>query len=245
MSSDDKSLDLKQQWLQLQQRFDGLKPREQILVAVCGVAIALMLCDQLAWSPLTRSDTLLQNQITATRQQLDQTRSVRAEIDAKLAQDPDTELRHSLDAVKVELAQQNAQLAAATVDLIPPEKMAGVLRKVLAERRHLQLLSLQNEPAVPAFAPRADADKTGADKTRATRGAAADDGDAAATIYRHGLTLTFKGSYFDTLDYLQALEKLPWHFYWEKLDYKVDKYPEATVTLRVYTLGNRESWIGA
>jgi MSHA biogenesis protein MshJ len=66
-----------------------------------------------------------------------------------------------------------------------------------------------------------------------------------APVYKHGLTLTLKGSYFDVLDYLHAVEESPWHFFWERLEYRVGHYPEAEVTLRVYTLGDHEELIGA
>lgn len=235
-------LGFKQQWQQLQTRFSALKPREQILVMAAGVAIVLALCDQLFWSPLARGNAQHRAAIGATQQQLDQTRTARADIEAKLAEDPDAPLRRDLDAVNARLAKQNEQLAQLTVDLIPPDAMAGVLRKVLAERGNVQLLALRNEPAEPAFTPRADTAANAADEAADDK---AESEHTRVAIYRHGLTLELKGRYFDILDYLQALERLEWHFYWDKLEYKVERYPEAIVTLKVYTLSNRESWIGA
>lgn len=226
------------QWLKLQARFNALKPREQILVAVAGVAIIFMLCDQLFWDPLARSNSQQKNTIAELQQQLDQLKTTHADVAGKLAEDPDAQLRRDIEAVNEHLAKQNEQLSKLTVDLIPPEEMAGVLRKVLSERGNLQLLGLRNDAATPAFTPRAETETNttdDVDNTERTR----------VAIYRHGLTLELKGRYFDIVDYLQALEQLQWHFYWEKLDYKVDKYPEAVVTLKVYTLSNRENWIGA
>ncbi len=230
----DLSPKLKAQWAKWQQRFIALKPREQGLVMIAGVAIALMLCDQLFWSPLARSSTQRKLAIDAAQQQLAQVQATRAEVAAKLADDPDAELRRHIQAINDRLAAQNAQLQKLTVDLIPPEAMAEALRKVLSERGKLQLLALRNETAVPAFAPKTSLD-----------GAAQNNESSRVVIYRHGLTLQFKGRYLDIVDYLQALENLPWRFFWEKLDYKVESYPDAIVTLKVYTLSNRESWIGA
>lgn len=228
-----KSIDFKPQWQKLQARFNALKPREQILVMAAGAAILLMLCDQLFWTPLSRGNTQHKNAIANSQQQLNQLKAANAEITAKLAEDPDAELRRNIEAVDAHLAQQNEKLAKLTVDLIPPEEMANVLRKVLSERGNLQLLALHNEAAVPAFTPK---ETTDTDENAEREHVA---------IYRHGLTLELKGRYFDIVEYLHALENLQWHFYWEKLDYKVEKYPDAIVTLKVYTLSNRESWIGA
>lgn len=236
-----KSFNFKSQWQQLQTRFNALKQREQILVMVAGVAILIMLCDQLLWTPLWRSSTQQKNTMTTSQQQLDQLKTANAEIAAKLAEDPDAELRRNLEAINERLAKQNEQLEKLTVDLIPPDEMANVLRKVLGERGNLQLLALRNEPAELAFTPKDEAEATNTVTTDAEENTEREH----VAIYRHGLTLELKGRYFDIVDYLQALENLQWHFYWEKLDYKVDKYPDAVVTLKVYTLSNRESWIGA
>lgn len=236
---------LKSQWLQLQTRFNALKQREQILVMIAGVAILLMLCDQLFWDPISRSNKQQKNTIDSSQQQLEQLKAANAEINAKLAEDPDAELRRNLDAINEHLEQQNKQLEKLTVDLIPPEQMASVLRKVLSERGNLQLLALHNEAAKPAFTPKDETETNNAVSTDTNANADENTERERVAIYRHGLTLELKGRYFDIVEYLQALENLQWHFYWEKLDYKVDTYPEAIVTLKVYTLSNRESWIGA
>ncbi len=229
---------LKQQWLQLQARFNALKPREQLMITAVGVVVLLALCDQLFWTPLTRGNTQLRNHIAELTAQQSKLQDEHAAVKARLAEDPNAELQRNIDAAKIRIEAQNKRLSALTVGLIPPEKMADVLRQVLTQRHELQLLSLQNEPATFAFAPH--------DKSQQNTEAAQENpDDKPVVIFRHGLTLQLKGRYFDIVNYLQALEQLPWHFYWEKLDYKVDKYPEATVTLRVYTLSNRESWIGA
>lgn len=245
-----RSQPFKQQWQRWQTRFDALKPREQMLIAVAGAAIALMLCDQLFWTPLTRTNTQLRNGVAELKTRQAQLQSEHADVQAHLVQDPNAELQRRIDAVQVRIDAQNKRLADLTVDLIPPEKMAEVLRKVLSERRELKLIALQNDAATYAFKPSENANQTtGEDNTSApsadTQTAANDNGHPAVVIYRHGLTLQLRGRYFDIVNYLQALEQLPWHFYWEKLDYKVDQYPMATITIKIYTLSNREGWIGA
>lgn len=230
---------IKQQWSKLQTRFTALKPREQLLITAVGVVVLLALCDQLFWTPFARGNTQLKNQIAELRGQQTQLQTEQASVKTRLAEDPNAELQRSIDAVKSRIDVQNKRLAELMVDLIPPEKMADVLHEVLSQRHALQLIALQNEPATYAFMPH--------DKAEKNPDAASEDNSehAPVVVFRHGLTLQLKGSYFEIVNYLQALEQLPWHFYWEKLDYNIDKYPDAIVTLKVYTLSNRESWIGA
>ncbi len=47
----------------------------------------------------------------------------------------------------------------------------------------------------------------------------------AAGIGRYQLQLQLEGSYLATLRYLQALENLPWKFFWESVDYQVTSHP--------------------
>jgi hypothetical protein len=54
---------------------------------------------------------------------------------------------------------------------------------------------------------------------------------------KNNLQLAFHSSYFDTINYLQYLENLPWCVIWSSLTYKVLKYPEAEVTLNFH-VGN-------
>ncbi|MBV8802166.1 MAG: hypothetical protein JO131_04250 [Gammaproteobacteria bacterium] len=62
---------------------------------------------------------------------------------------------------------------------------------------------------------------------------------AVKNINEHKLTIEFRANYFDTIAYLNRLEKLSWHLYWDSLDYKVIKYPEADVIIQLYVLSNK------
>jgi MSHA biogenesis protein MshJ len=63
-------------------------------------------------------------------------------------------------------------------------------------------------------------------------------------IYKHGLAISFQGGYLDTLAYLTAMESLPWHFMWESIAYEVKEFPTAEITIKVYTLSFKETWLG-
>jgi len=63
-------------------------------------------------------------------------------------------------------------------------------------------------------------------------------------IYVHGLSITFRGNYLSTMNYLNSLEQLPWQFKWESIDFKVKEFPVAEITLRAYTLSFEENWLG-
>ena len=53
-----------------------------------------------------------------------------------------------------------------------------------------------------------------------------------------------KGSYLDVLQYLQALETLPWHFYWKVLELNSGTYPLNRVRIELSTLSMDKEWLG-
>jgi MSHA biogenesis protein MshJ len=63
-------------------------------------------------------------------------------------------------------------------------------------------------------------------------------------LYRHTLVLTLRGRYLDVLDYLETVERLPWHLYWSRLQFTADEYPLNTVMIELHTLSLEEEWIG-
>ena len=52
--------------------------------------------------------------------------------------------------------------------------------------------------------------------------------------------MTFEGDFFNTLNYLQALEKTSWPIFWDQLTYTVTEYPKAKIVLRVHTLSEQK-----
>lgn len=235
---------MKNRWRQLVERYAALQPREQILIAAAVLVLVAVLCDWLLWAPQRAQAKRLDQQIAETQAQLDTLGAQQQETQRRLAADPDAELKAQIDAVRARIAAQDVELGRLMVDLVPPDAMAAVLRDVLMKRRQLRLVALANSPAQPAFG-----NDAAAPATPDPAAVPASDSPLPA-VYRHGLSLTFRGSYFDVVEYLRALvtpgtDSAGRRFFWESIDYKVERYPEAEVTLKVYTLGNKEAWIGA
>ena len=122
-----------------------------------------------------------------------------------------------------QLDDVNERLDDYASELIDPAEMARVLEGMLKEQSSLQLVRIRNL-APEALSASAD-----------TR---------TATFYKHGLEIEFEGSYFACLEYLQAIETLPWRFYWQVLDLEVIEYPTNRVRVEVSTLSLDKEWIG-
>ncbi|GEM_PF-3488595 len=55
-------------------------------------------------------------------------------------------------------------------------------------------------------------------------------------IYKYAIQIEILSNFFNAISYLENLEKLPWRIYWDTLDYKVTKYPEADITITFHVL---------
>lgn len=141
-------------------------------------------------------------------------------LQARLQQDPNQALRQELFATSNQLTQVDDLLAKQTAGMIPAVRMADTLRQMLVRSGKLKLQALVSLPPTPLL-PK----------------------ENKVNYYRHGVRLTLQGRYSDIYDYLRLLEQLPQHFYWQSLHYQVEKYPQGTVELLLYTLGDSKEFI--
>jgi MSHA biogenesis protein MshJ len=122
-------------------------------------------------------------------------------------------------------------LQAAAARLISPREMAHFLEQLVLQESELELLRLNTLEPEPLIEP--------SSKDPSTIGLG-----AAGSLHRHAFDIEFSGNYLATLRYLEALEALPWQFFWDSVDYEVIDYPRSVVRLRLHTLSLSEDWIG-
>lgn len=215
----------------LLERYGKLSLRERGLVAgslLLGVIIVwFQFVGDPAWQQAARTDkqiTDLQNTLASLRQQ-------QQTLLDKQKQDPLRELKNRLGLLEQHIAGVDSQLKEKLHGLIAPQQMAQVLEAVLHSHRDLNLLKLQSLSPVAIRAERAESETAAQD-------------DTGVALYRHGLQIEFEGSYLATLNYLKALQALPWEFYWDEVRLDVEQYPRARVVITVHTLSLKEGWIG-
>ena len=208
---------------------EGRSARERWIILATLVVLAFMVWDALLHKPLLEQIARQQLQVDRKRGELEKIRQPQQAIMARARLDPDKDTRQTIAVLKKELAQLNKQLKDMTVDLIGPRKMTRVLEEVLTRQTDLTLTKIESptrEPLIEAS------------------GLAIPGGTPLPGVYKHTLVFEFQGSFLGTLEYLKALEELPWLFYWEGVHLDVIKYPMAHVTISVSALSLNEAWIG-
>jgi len=231
---------------QLQQRFEPLAQREKVIVTLVLLAVVFMLIQTVALDPLLKKRNNLQQQHEQLSQDINQQQIERETLAQAITAGPKRQKQQQLEALKQELATLDEQIARTTATMIPPRKMTDVLREVMQLRESLKLVELENLAPQPLL----EQDAAPAATTNAAVGAVVSaatpsvDAEGEVGLYRHGVKLVFEGDYMTTMAFLESLEQKSWRFFWQSLQYEVEKYPKARVTLTLYTLSPERAWLG-
>ena len=213
-------------------RIDDMNLRERVMLfgsvaLVVVVAAHVTLIDRL----LTKQKGLIER-VARDQSQL---KAVREQLQSSVLKESQAQVRHPDEAAiadlesKIREVEKNVEAKQRT--FIAPEELPVLLRQMLGRNPQLKLESLRLLPGTPLQTSGAAASASG-------KPAGAQPG---AEVYRHGVAVTLTGSYFDLLQYLSELEKLPAPLLWGKFELQVEKYPEVKLTLIVHTLSTRWS----
>lgn len=209
------------------ERIDALSLRERTLLFVMAAAVLVALVNTALLDPLLNKQKRLSNHILQTEGQISATHVQIQNLMIASHSDPNEALRKRHASVSQRLQELNALLLNTERGLINPERMAGLLQDLLNRNQGLELVSLKSLP-VKNLSAVAKESKPGASER---------------FIYQHGVQLTVEGEYASLMNYLAALEQLPWQMYWSEASLKVEQYPKSKLTLTLYTLSLDKSWL--
>jgi MSHA biogenesis protein MshJ len=210
----------------LVKRFEALSLRERALVVFAVLGLLVAAWDTLLMDPLR----LKRGALTAELAQAGTTAAGAQNADAS---DPRQVSITRVGELQTQLHELDMQLASTASGFVASNRMIEVLHDVLDRQGRLTLVSIRNLP-VTSLIPRADGS------------AAPDEGTPAQAQppYVHAIEIVIDGEYGDILDYLTALEALPWKFRWTSLDLSTAGYPRNRVRIQLSTLSLESTWLG-
>ncbi len=219
---------MRKYWLKISGKIDSMTLRERCIVFVAAAGVIIFAVFYLFLNPTYAKQK-------ATLATMSQNRDMLAGVEAEIAQtmlahtvDPDAADRARLQQVKIEAQALSSALMAMQQGMVPPERMTGLLERILRAHRSLRVTSLRT---LPEDAPAAAVPKPG---------------EAAAPpqlLHRHGVELILQGSYPDMVAYMAALEGMQGQIFWGSSAIKVDTHPNASLTLVVYTISLDKKWV--
>ncbi|MFM9800585.1 MSHA biogenesis protein MshJ [Aeromonas dhakensis] len=213
-------MSLKAQWQAWADKLAALSQRERVLIMLTGVVLVGSIATY-GWLDAAvvrlEQDRLA---LSAAQRDLEIMDLENQGKQARLARDPDQNVRTQLAGVDEEIGKLDAALKAQTVDLIQAHEMPEVLEALLSRSANLHMVALTSLAPEPLMA-----------------------GEQRINLFKHGIRLKLEGGYFDVYQYLKALEALPRHFYWKQFDYQVQEHPRAVVEMEIYTLSTSKEFI--
>ena len=204
-------------------RLDALSLRERLLILLTTLVLCAALWHTLFMQPLAQRASSTRTELAALEGRISAANSSLEEQILQLAGGGD-EHRSRIASLRTRIDEINTQLGNHAAELIDPAEMARVLESVLREQSRLTLVRIRN------LTP--DSLSAGEEAS-------------SVTFYRHGLEIEVEGTYAACLEYLNAVEALPWRLYWQVLELDVIEYPRNRIRLEVSTLSVEEEWIGA
>lgn len=204
---------------QLGTRIDALQLRERALLLLACLVVLYFLVDSFGLQPVFQQQQALRQNIADQEMQLESLHVHTGQLNRADERDP-AALRAR---ARSELAELDARLESLLGGMPAPDRAASILEQVLSSEAGLSLQAVHahSEPVTTTDI------KTG--KAVALTG-----------IRRYVLELQLEGDFTATVNYLRALESLPWNFFWKRVAFEVTEYPKARVTLNLYTLGLSE-----
>jgi MSHA biogenesis protein MshJ len=221
---------MQQQIIKFEKKLDRLSKRDQIALFISFLVVVLMIWSKLIYAPLSDNMMVIEQDIAQNKTEIEVLQAKMLALQKSINADPDTENRQQLDKYLEENSRLDAALASTSIQIINPQEMTSLLEQLLKSQAGLKFVSLKNKPAAAEFVESHGETESAVENVN--------------TIYRHSVVLQMEGSYHDTLSYLKKLEQLPWRFFWQSVEIEASGYPNALITLEVYTLGFREGLVG-
>jgi len=224
---------MKYYWQLARTKVDAMSLREHVIIFLAAAFAVVALLNALLLDPLLVKQKKLSDQVV---QQQNKIKELRTQIEAMLQAKRDDEhspLRNRLVQIKQQLQEQDGYLLSLGNRLVDPNKMANLLEQVLNSK--LQLVALKTLPVSLLIDKSQLLEAAGKSATAVNSG--------SPLIFKHGVQITVRGGYLDLLKYLAALEKMPAQMFWGEASLSMGQYPDAALTLTLYTLSLDKAWL--
>lgn len=222
---------MKRYWQKIVTRIDGLTLRERVIIFLMAALALIAMVNMLILAPQEAEQKRIAKRIQDEQNEITR---IRAEIQRKVEErtaDPNAQNNGRLRVLQAQADGLRETVAGMQRGLVSPDKMAALLEEMLRKNTRLRLAGLRKLPVVNLVdAPASPKTQDGAD-------------DTVTGLFRHGVELTVQGGYLDMVNYLGELERMPAQLFWGDLAFKVDEYPNATMTVTVYTLSLDKQWL--
>jgi MSHA biogenesis protein MshJ len=202
---------IKRYWQPIASRIDEMTLRQRGMLFVTLSLAVVALAHMLLIEPVLVKQKAL---IERAKRDQSQLSAVRAQLESVIRQQETDPEQNALRALELQLAAAEKSLAAKKEGFAAATRLPGLLKDLLGGGRAVKLESLRVLPGTQL---------------------------EGSPLYRHGVEMTINGTYFDLLQYLSDLERLPARLLWGSAELQAENYPDVRLTLQVFTLSPERS----
>lgn len=203
---------MKQLWQPVAARIDEMTLRQRAILFAMISLIVVVLANVILIEPVLVKQKRL---IDAANRDQSQLRAVRAQIESVLKDPQGDPQQAALVELEGRVAQAQKELDRRRGAFVAPTRLPVLVKELLGPGRAVRLEALRVLPGEGI--------------------------DTGSLLYRHGVELAMTGGYFELLQYLAELEKLPARFLWGPVELQAEKHPEIRLTVQVRTLSPEPS----
>ncbi|MER2490628.1 type II secretion system protein GspM [Catenovulum sediminis] len=213
---------MKEQWLNIQEKYSGLAKREKIIIFASGSLLICYVFIMLIIEPRWTAHSEQQKQLAQLQQQFTTLTETSDSLQGALKVDVNLPLKQQVDTLKKRLTELDKELKAISAELVDAQQMAALLQDMLSQTKGVKLLSLKSLPAKNLLS----------------------DDNEQADLYQQVLKIKLEGRYQDLYQFLKQVETLPWQVNWNNFEYKVIQYPKGQLSVEIITLSLSEGIMG-
>lgn len=211
-------------WQQLDERFNTLQRREQLMIWFSTLLLTLWLGFIYGLEPIVQAGNSYYVRSATVQKQQQEADQLATTLRSELGTDADAEYRQRIAQLEQQQRELTAQITQSTSHFIAAEQMVALLHNVLQRSSEVQLKQLTTAaPKAVLMAGQTETD--------------------TPLLYQHQLTLVMHSNYATLLKVLKNIEQLPWLVNWAGLRYQVTEYPTADMSLELITVSEHEDFI--
>jgi MSHA biogenesis protein MshJ len=217
-------------------RFDALSTRDRTALSGAVAVVIFFLVTVILIAPDTIRRREANAKLTNQKNELIGLQVKLGEMTKQMEDDPVARQQSRRDNLKMQIDDVNRDLA--QVEGTAP-KIGSIVRDMLATSPGVTLVSVKTLPVQVVIQAAAAKPSKPGDPQTPTK----DSGDVttAAGVYRHGIEVSLRGNYLALLPYVEKLQRSSAHLTWSEARLDASSYPDAVLTIVVFTLSGQQS----
>lgn len=217
-------MSLQSQVAEIRDKVDALSSRERVIIAVTVIAVIFGIYNQFVLDPFLKHRKELQQQMAAIGPEMEVMQQSMESLIKRQASDPNISLRNTVKKKNKKVKELEGIIENETKRLIDPQKMPKILGYLLSRQSALKINSVKSSSGEPIYL---DADRK-----------------KPSGLFKHDLTMSLEGTYYQVQSYLKNVEEMAEQVYWDEMTFESKKYPVGVLVLNVHTLSTSKELIG-